>query len=131
MEKLNFRGFYCVFANDTAVTEVSFNNFKPPIVRDYIKEAITGNSVDELFSIPYHTYSLLAEKDRYNGYELKSHAMKRAKAGALNHLRELIAEGPQSNDKVYKYRFDHYDDLNINLTDSNIRRLEKLQKHKI
>ena len=128
MEKHSSNKYYRVFTNDTAVTEVSFNNFKLPVVRDYRKEALTGNSVDELFSIPYHTYSLLAEKDRYYGYELKTHAMEMAKAGALNHLKELIAEGPKSNDKVYQYRFDHYDDLNINLKDSNIRRLEKLAK---
>ncbi|MBC8052636.1 MAG: hypothetical protein H7Y13_06190 [Sphingobacteriaceae bacterium] len=128
MEKHSSNRFYRVFTNDTAVTEVSFNDFKPPVTRNYKKESISGNSVDELFSIPYHTYSLLSEENRYCGYEQKIHAMEMAKRGALKHIEELITAGPQGNNKVYQYRFDHYDDLNIHLTDSNIRRLKNLSK---
>lgn len=128
MEKQCPYKFYRVFTHDTAVTEVSFNNFKRPVLRDYRKETLIGNSADELFSIPYHTYGLLTEKDRFYGYELKTRAMEMAKAGALKHIEKLIAEGPQSNYKVYQYRFDHYDDLNINLTESNIKRLKQLKE---
>lgn len=120
MEKHCFK-FYRVCKNDTAVTEVSFNDFKPVITRNFSKESLSGNL----------TYSLVPAKDRFYGYELKTQAMEMAKAGALKHLEELIAEGPKNDKQVYQYRFDHYDDLNINLTDSNIRGLKKLALNKI
>ena len=125
MNKHHFNKFYRVFKNETAVTEISYNDFRH-VVRDFKKESQKGNSVDEMFSIPYHTYSLLPEKERYTGYEVKTHAMEMAKAGALKHIEELILEGPASIHKVYQYRFDHYEDLNTNLIDSNISRLKNL-----
>jgi hypothetical protein len=126
MERHSFQKFYRVFKNETAVAEISYNNFRH-VVRDFKKEAQTGNSVDELFSVPYHTYSLLPEKERFYGYKLKTRAMEIAKEGALKHIEDLISEGDASIDKVYQYRFDHYEDLNINLTESNIRRLKSLE----
>jgi hypothetical protein len=127
MERHCFKGFYRVFKNDTAVTEISFNDFRH-VVRDFRKETQKGDSVDELFHIPYTTYSLMPENERYCGYEVKTHAMEMAKADALKHIEDLISEGPAGIDKVYQYRFDHYEDLNINLTDSTITRLKNQYK---
>ena len=121
MEKHRFNKFYRVFKNDTAVTEVSFNDFRRVVLA---KEPSSGSQVDELCSFPGQAYSLLPEGEMFCGYELKTHAMEMAKAGALKHIAALIAEGPLSREKVYQYRFDHYEDLNTNLKDSNIRRLK-------
>lgn len=127
MERHCFKSFYRVFKNDTAVTEISFNDFRH-VVRNFGKESQEGDSVGGLFSIPYTTYSLMPENERYCGYEVRTHAMEMAKAGALKHIEELISEGPTGIDKVYQYRFDHYEDLNINLIDSNITRLKNQYK---
>lgn len=123
MEKYRFNKFYHVFKNDTAVTEVSFNDFKN-VAPDLTKEFQQATGLDEKLPVPQLMYSLLPEGEMYYGYELKTHAMEMAKAGALKHIAALIAEGPESKEKVYQYRFDHYEDLNVNLKDSAIRRLQ-------
>jgi hypothetical protein len=124
MAKYRFNKFYRVFTNDTTVTEVSFNDFRC-VVRGFAKESRTGNLAGQLSSFSHHPYSLLPEKEMFYGYELKTQAMEMAKSGALRHIEALIAEGPQSTESVYQYRFEHYEDLNFNLTDSNIRKLKK------
>ena len=122
MEKHRFSKFYRVFKNDTKVTEISFNDFMP-LVHVPIMQSQTGNSTDEPCSAPNHTYSLPPDKEMYYGYQQRTHAMEMAKVGALKHIAALIAEGFASIDKVYQYRFDHYEDLNTNLKDSAIRQL--------
>ncbi|WP_207532449.1 hypothetical protein [Desertivirga arenae] len=124
MEKHRFSKFYRVFKNDTKVTEVSFNDFIR-VPRPGLMGSQTGNLVDEQCSFPNSIYSLPSEKDMYYGYEQRIHAMEMAKAGALKHIAALIAEGPGSIEKLYQYRFDHYEDLNTNLKDSAIRLLMK------
>jgi hypothetical protein len=128
MEKPHFNKFYRVFKNDTAVTEVSFNDFRR--VAFFAADPQSGNLAGKTSSFPNQTYSLLPEKEIFYGYDLKTHAMEMAKAGALKHIDALIAEGPESKERLYQYRLVHYDDLNINLTDSNIRKLIKLNLNK-
>jgi hypothetical protein len=123
MEKPRLNKFYRVFRNDTVVTEVSFNDFRLAL-NPVAEEPKTGNSVDKVYSIPNPTYFLLPEKEMFYGYELKTHAMEMAKAGALKHIASLIAEGSKGFERLYQYRIDHYEDLNVTLRDSNIQRLK-------
>lgn len=51
--------------------------------------------------------------------------MEKAKAGALSYINKMITEVEQGIKKLVQYRNDHYEDLNSNLLDVNIRRLEK------
>lgn len=127
MEKRSFNKYYRVFTDHTVVTEVSFNDFKPPIVRKTLKEISALHSGNKALAVVWDTYSLLPEKDRYYGYLSKSRALKMAKVAALKVINKLIAEGPASDFKVYQYRFDHYDDLNFNLIESAIRIQERLE----
>lgn len=118
MEKPRFNKFYRVFTNDTQVTEISFNDFIP--VRTKPKgEPSIGQPL-----FPTDTYRLLPEKEMFYGYELKTYAMEMAKAGALKYIASLIVEGPGSIEKLKQYRFDHFEDLNVTLTDANIQRLK-------
>lgn len=129
MEKHRFNKFYRVFKNDTKVTEVSFNDFKP-IVRAVEGQTRAGRSLsDEILSLPERNYSLMPENEMFYGYDRRTHAMEMAKSGALKHIAALIAEGPDSTEKVYQYRFDHYEDLNINLKDSAIKQLILTDKY--
>ncbi|WP_256009083.1 hypothetical protein [Desertivirga xinjiangensis] len=128
MEKHRFNKFYRVFKNDTKVTEVSFNDFKQ-IVMPVEGQTRTGGLSAEKLSVPERCYSLLPENEMFYGYDRRAQAMEMAKSGALKHIAALIAEGPGSTEKVYQYRFDHYEDLNINLRDSAIKQLTLTDKY--
>jgi hypothetical protein len=124
MEKPRFKKFFCVLKNETGVIEVSLNDFKLQ-KRSFLTETSEGATVDVLCAFPNKNYSLLPDNEMYYGYESKARAMEMAKAGALKHLTELIAEGDSGAEKVHRYRFEHYDDLNVRLIDSNIRLVKK------
>lgn len=128
MEKHRFNKFYRVFKNDTKVTEVSFNDFKP-IGRAVEGQAHTGSLSGKMRLSSACVYSLLPENEMFYGYNRRVQAMEMAKSGALKHIAALIAEGPGSTEKVYQYRFDHYEDLNINLRDSAIKQLLLTDKY--
>lgn len=51
--------------------------------------------------------------------------MEKAKAGALLHINKMIAEITLGIEKLKSYRNDRYQDLNVNLLDGNIRKLEQ------
>ena len=101
--------YYRVFRNDTAVKAISFNDFKP--VR------LNGSKPN---------FSLVADGEMYLEYESEVCAMEKAKEGALKYIECLIKQGAESRERLYQYRYDHYEDLNINLLDARIRTLEKL-----
>jgi hypothetical protein len=61
----------------------------------------------------------------YYGYIDRATAMEKAKSGALSYINQMIGELDRGIQKLVKYRNDHYDDLNINLLDSNIQRLKR------
>jgi len=111
--------FYKVFKNDTAVIEVFANDFKPfGTLHQKIKTACN------LHSAQCPAFSLRNDDDFFYGFLSRVRAMKSAKTGALAYIGKLIEEGERSNHLLLKYREDHYEDLNFNLTDRNIRNIE-------
>jgi hypothetical protein len=112
--------FYKVFKNDTSVTEVFTDDFKPvESTRFKIEVALA------LHSREHPAFHLPDDEFMFNGFLSRTKAMRYAKAGALKYITKLIDDGEKSYDLLLKYREEHYDDLNINLTDKNIRRLEE------
>ncbi|WP_295772828.1 hypothetical protein [uncultured Mucilaginibacter sp.] len=130
MLRNSFFKYYRVFKNDTIVTEVSANNFMrvPPV--QFKRGLPIGEPIDVLISIPYFKYSLPTDENMFYGYLTKAKAMEKAKSGALIYINAMIADVEQSIAKLKAYRVSHYEDLNINLLDANIRRLEKLMNIK-
>ncbi|MEJ6980868.1 hypothetical protein WG906_10430 [Pedobacter sp. P351] len=118
--KKNFFKYYRVFKNDTSVTEVSDNDFKP-----FKKRWIIKSPVNALKASPLNWYSLPVDAAMFYGYTNIIHAMEMAKAGALKHIEGLISQNAHGVTELKQYRIDHYDDLNVNLLDGNIRKLEK------
>ena len=111
--------FYKVLKNDTAVIEVSTNDFKsfePAYLK--IKTACS------LHSAVCPSLSLRNDDGVFFGFLSRIIAMEHAKAGALAYIGKLIEEGEKSRDLLLKYRENHYDDLNYNLTDRNIKNIE-------
>jgi hypothetical protein len=107
--------FYKVYKNETAVIKVSANDLKP--FQPVLKKIKAACQADGSFSLP-------ANEFMFCGFRSQISAMEHAKKGALKYIGKLIGEGEKSADLLIKYRLDHYDDLNINLVDRNIRKLE-------
>jgi len=112
MEQHNFIRFYRVFEHDTSVTEISTNDF-----------ALAASGRFDTALSPL--YSLPTDGTMFYGYADKAHAMEMAKAGALKYIDRLIDEGDKSSAKLEQYRYDHYDDLNVNLVEANIQEIEQ------
>lgn len=75
--------------------------------------------------LPYFESSLPSDNSMFYGYMSRITAMERAKAGALKYINNMIREIEQGIKKLIQYRNDHYEDLNVNLLDDNIRRLKR------
>jgi hypothetical protein len=112
--------FYKVFKNDTAVNEVFTNDFKP-FRSTYLKI----KTACSLHSAIRPAFSLVDDDHSYYGSLSRIKAMEHAKAGALKYIGKLIDGGEKSYNLLLQYREDHYEDLNINLVDRNIRKLER------
>jgi hypothetical protein len=111
--------FYKVFKNETSVNEVftnSFEIFKPTHLK--IKAACALNSRE------HPAFFLPADEFMFCGFLSRIKAMEYAKAEALKYINKLINDGEKSYKLLLKYREVHYEDLNINLIDRNIRKLE-------
>jgi hypothetical protein len=100
--------YYRVNKNDTTLQIFSANDFRP-------RSAVVAGSCH---------YSLLPGWKGYDQYTDIGQAMEKAKAGALNYIDQLITEGEAGIPKLLQYRMDHYEDLHINLVDSNIQVVE-------
>jgi hypothetical protein len=111
--------FYKVFKNETLVTEVLTNDFKI-FQRTYIKIKIAC----ALHSWQRRAFFLPADDIMFYGFTSRIRAMEYAKAGALKYIAKLIDDGGAGYGLLSKYREDHYEDLNINLTDRNIKKIE-------
>jgi hypothetical protein len=61
----------------------------------------------------------------FYGYPKLVTALKKAKAGALVYIEHLIRRDAEGLPALLQYRMDHYEDLNINLVEAAIRRVEK------
>lgn len=114
-----FFKFYKVYHNETSVSEVFCNDLIPfaPTLQE-IKAACAVHSRQ------YPALTLPAKASMFYGFLSPIKAMEYAKAGALKYIAKLIDEGEKSYGLLMKYRETHYEDLNINLTDKNIRKLE-------
>ena len=113
--------FYKVFKNETSVTAVfvnDFKTFKPTFLK--IKTACA------LSSAQHPAFCLPADDYMFHGFLSRIRAMEYAKAGALKYISKLIDDGEKGYELLLKYRDEHYEDLNINLTDKNIRKLEEI-----
>jgi hypothetical protein len=110
--------FYKVFKNETLVTEVFSNDFKK-FQPAYIKIKIAC----ALHSWQRRAFSLPADDAMFYGFTSRVRAMEFAKARALKYISKLIDKGDEGYNLLIKYREDHYEDLNVNLTDRNIRKV--------
>jgi hypothetical protein len=125
MKNNHFIKYYRVYKNDTAVTEVSANDFKPVLRRRFKRGLPVIGLMDVLCQMPGFQYSLPPDDDMFYGYTDKVTAMEKAKSGALKYINHMIKEVEQGIKKLVQYRNDHYEDLNVNLLDANIRKLKK------
>lgn len=126
LHRVNLKGvrkpynkFYKVFKNETSVTEVLTNDFKTfQATYREIKIACLLNSGQ------HPAFFLPADDVMFCGFTSRIRAMEYAKAGALKYISKLIDDGDEGYPLLLKYREDHYEDLNINLTDRNIKKIE-------
>jgi hypothetical protein len=110
--------FYKVFKNETSVTEIFTNDFK--IFRTVYREI---KIACVLHSRQHPAFFLPGDDVIFYGFTSRIRAMEYAKAGALKYIAKLIDEGEEGYSLLLKYREDHYEDLNINLTYRNIRKV--------
>lgn len=99
--------YYRFIKHDTSVTTISTNDFKP-VVQRYVP----------------NTPLKLVPESNFSSYTNLVQALEKAKKGAQDYIGELIKAGEPALPQLLQYRMDHYEDLWINLVDSNIRRLE-------
>ncbi|MEP6613279.1 MAG: hypothetical protein ABJA76_15370 [Mucilaginibacter sp.] len=111
--------FYKVMKTDTRVTEISTNDFEL-FTPDYFKIKAACRSHSRL----HPAFFIAADGPIYCGFLSRFRAMEHAKAGALKYIAKLIDGGEQRYGQLLKYRSEHFDDLNVNLTDGNIQKLE-------
>jgi hypothetical protein len=114
MKKSNYCRYFSFLKYDTTVNEISTNDFKP-----FLKPRI-------MHSVVATTYSLLTKDPLYYGFLSRARAMEMAKAGALEYMEILMEKGTAGKQMLLKYRIDHYDDLNQNLTYAKI---EAIKNH--
>ncbi len=124
MEKLSFIRYYRVYLHDTRVTEISANDFKPVNRRRFKNGWLDGPPVNTASPVPSHVYCLPKGELMFYGYSSRIKAMEMAKSGALAYIARLVKNAERSIRKLKQYREDHYDDLNVNLLDAAIRKLE-------
>ncbi len=121
--KRSYFKFYVVYKNETAVITASANNlktFEPTLIK------IKANCAKHSLLKP--AFFLPADNQMFYAFLSPIRAMEHAKARALKYINKLIDEGENSLNTLLKYREDHYLDLNINLTDRNIKKLERSQQ---
>jgi hypothetical protein len=113
MEKLKKSGprayykIYRVDKSDTAITEISANDFRNCSAR------------------PSGTLRLEPGALQFSLFTDIGQAMEKAKSGAQAHIERLTWRGEEGLPELLQYRMDHYEDLNINLVEANIKQEEK------
>lgn len=117
----NYGRYFRVFQNDTTVTEISTNDFKPVEKRIAKKKQSLKDKPD---SIDIGEYVLPPDETFFYGYSNRAKAMEMAKAGALRYINLLIAQGKESEETLLQYRSDHFEDLNNTLTYVSIEALK-------
>lgn len=117
--------YYRVFKNQTAVTVISTNDFKPVEPVQFSAGLPVNMRTDGKTSTLYFRFMLPDDEHMFYGYNSRVKAMEMAKSGALSHINNMIAEVVEGIKKLKDYRSQHYQDLNITLIDANIRKLER------
>ncbi len=122
MKNRSYIRFYRVYKHDTAVTEIRSNDFRPGTRAKFkrglpVEQPQHGTAVEHQFY-----YALPPDELMFYGYLDKAVAMEKAKAGALVYIGQMISEVERGIKKLTQYREDHYQDLNINLLDAQIRK---------
>ncbi|MXV51529.1 hypothetical protein GS399_11155 [Pedobacter sp. HMF7647] len=114
--KDSFNKYYRVFKNDTAITEVSTNDFKP-----LMREQVNADQLNEpnSSSLSSRAYSLPADKAMFYGYKTRKQAVEMARKGALSYMNMLAGLAAEGLKMLKQYRIDHYEDLNFNLVKVN------------
>ena len=92
MKQNNYTRYFRVFQNDTAITEISTNNF------------LKANSK------PSGPLELLPLGQFFHGYKSRKLAVEGAKKGARAYINKLIALGDSGKELLLQYRSDHYED---------------------
>jgi hypothetical protein len=111
MTRLPFFKYFRVNKYDTAVSEVSVIRLKPLKWHNG-----AGTSL---------SWGLPPDTEMFYGYTGLITALEKAKAGALQYINSLIQKGESGLPDLLKYRIDHYEDLWINLIDTNIKNVEE------
>ena len=124
MKQRNYSRYFRVFMNDTLVSEVRTNDFHPPNLKPFKGNWLIGETGKILSAITSIKYYLPTDGTLYYGYSSQAKAMEMAKAGALKHINVLIDEGKSGEGHLYQYRFNHYEDLTVNLVEGNIQEVE-------
>ncbi|MES2063613.1 MAG: hypothetical protein V4456_16920 [Bacteroidota bacterium] len=106
IKKQFYHHYYRVNKNDTDITEVSINSFKPCGLK------------------PSGALRLQSDASLFCLFTDIGQAMEKAKAGARAHIGRLIKRGEEGLPELLQYRMNHYEDLNINLIDANIQKEE-------
>lgn len=109
--------YYRVYKNQTAVELVSFNDF----ILTFMPQRSNSGAV----------YTLPPDKEMFCACTDLVSALEKAKAGALVYIGRLIEQGDAGLAELLQYRIDHYEDLNVNLLDGNIREIEDKLKQNI
>jgi hypothetical protein len=125
MTQHNYVRYYRVFKNDTAVTEISTNDFLPLLLRPEKGNWLFATTRAKLRSVANTTYSLLPDQIAFVGYEDEAKAMEMAKLGAQEYINRLIDQGAAGEKKLLQYRVDHYEDLHVNLVFANIENIKR------
>jgi hypothetical protein len=107
MKQHNYYRYFRVFTNDTNVTQISTNDFIPLLPKPDSRQDIIYKLAEPFFY----------------GYFNQIKAMEMAKAGALRHINALIDLGKAGEKTLFQYRFDHFQDLTVNLVEANIQNL--------
>jgi len=118
--RMPYLKFYTVFKDDTSVTEVFTNDFKP-----FKPTLFKIKAACALHSKEHPALFMLDDEFMFYGFLSRIRAMEFAKARALKYINKLIDSGENGYQLLLKYREDHYEDLNINLTDRNIRKIKQ------
>jgi len=126
MSKNNYSRYFRVFENDTAVTEVSTNDFRTLKFNPVKKDWLFAGTTNVLSVIADTKYRLPLNEPLFYGYSSRGKAMEMAKAGALRYINLLIDEGENGEEKLLQYRRDHYEDLHINLVYDNIENVKRI-----
>lgn len=126
----NYHHYYRVATHETQIIEMSAHNFTRINFMTY-RTIWTDHHPVKVFSSIMDKLTLTQSiRLAYRDYVDRVTAMEYAKSGALSYITSLIKQVDLSIATLKQYRMDHYDDLNKNLLDSNIRRLENLIKNK-